>query len=58
MNDQDKRAVEGMANCGISLEELIKTFPKFSPSDIEAIYNKVKKIRLNTQDIGIKTNCS
>lgn len=58
MNEQDKRAVEGMANCGISLEDLKKTFPKFPASEVEAIYNKVKKIRLNIADIGVKTNCS
>lgn len=58
MNEQDKRAVEGMANCGISLDDLKKTFPKFPSSEVEAIYNKVKKLRLGNADIGIKTNCS
>ena len=29
MNDQDKRAVEGMARCGIDFDGLCKAFPKF-----------------------------
>lgn len=58
MNEQDKRAVEGMANCGISLEDLKKTFPKFPATEVEEVYNKVKKLRLGNTDIGIKTNCS
>ena len=58
MNEQDKRAVEGMANCGISLDDLKKTFPKFPSHEVEAIYNKVKKLRLGSTDICIKTNCS
>ena len=32
MKDQDRRAVEGMARCGISLEGLIEAFPKFPAS--------------------------
>ena len=29
MNDQDKRAVEGMARCGIDFDGLCKAFPNF-----------------------------
>ena len=37
MNDQDKRAVEGMARCGINLEGLCTSFPKFPREEIEKI---------------------
>ena len=43
MNDQDKRAVEGMARCGIELEGLCKAFPKFPIDEIEKIYLQVRK---------------
>ena len=33
MNEQDRRAVEGMARCGIDLEGLCASFPKFSKED-------------------------
>ena len=43
MNDQDKRAVEGMARCGIEFEGLCKAFPKFPIDEIEEIYMQVRK---------------
>ena len=43
MNDQDKRAVEGMARCGIELEGLCKAFPKFPIDEIEKIFIQVRK---------------
>ena len=60
MNEQDKRAVEGMARCGIDLEGLFAAFPKFSEEEIEEIFVKTR------QSIGgwstpvpeIKKNCS
>jgi len=58
MQEQDKRAVEGMARCGISLEELIAAFPKFSADDITVIYNEIHKNELTGGDISIKFNCS
>ena len=38
MTDQDKRAVEGLARCGISLEGLYNTFPNFPMKEIREIY--------------------
>ena len=60
MNDQDKRAVEGLARCGIDFEGLCDSFPQFAKKDIEAIFVKIR------QSIGgwsvpvpeIKANCS
>lgn len=43
MNDQDKRAVEGMARCGIDFAGLCKAFPKFPIDEIERIYMRVRK---------------
>ena len=43
MNDQDKRAVEGMARCGIDFDGLCKAFPKFPIDEIERIYMRVRK---------------
>lgn len=41
MNEQDRRAVEGMARCGIELDGLISAFPKFTASEITTIYYEV-----------------
>ena len=58
MKEQDKRAVEGMARCGISLEGLIEAFPKFSAEDITDIYNEFHKSKNTSSNITIKMNCS
>ena len=47
MKVQDKRAVEGMARCGISLEGLLEAFPKFDVEDVVAVYDEVNKIKTN-----------
>lgn len=44
MNEQDKRAVEGMARCGIDFDGLCKAFPKFSIDEIERVYMQVRKL--------------
>ncbi len=43
MNDQDKRAVEGLARSGISLEGLYEAFPKFPMQEVRAIYEQIHK---------------
>lgn len=43
MNDQDKRAVEGMARCGIDFDGLCKAFPNFPIDEIERIFMRVRK---------------
>lgn len=43
MNDQDKRAVEGMARCGIDSDGLCKAFPNFPLEEIERIFMQVRK---------------
>ena len=58
MNDQDKRAVEGMARCGISLEGLLGAFPNFPSEEITEIYNEMHKNEIQHENITIKTNCS
>ena len=59
MKDQDRRAIEGMARCGISLEGLIEAFPKFSKEDIEEVYKEINKIALEDDTpITISRNCS
>lgn len=44
MNDQDKRAVESMARCGIDFDGLCKSFPKFPIEEIEKVYMQVRKM--------------
>lgn len=44
MNDQDKRAVEGMARCGIDFDGLCKAFPNFPIEEIERIYMQIRKM--------------
>ena len=43
MNNQDKRAVEGMARCGIDFDGLCKAFPNFPIDEIERIFMRVRK---------------
>ncbi len=44
MNDQDIRAVEGLARSGISYEDLCSVFTQFPKSEIRVIYDKVQTI--------------
>lgn len=59
MKDQDRRAVEGMARCGVSLEGLIEAFPKFPADEISEVYKEIN--RITSEDdipITISRNCS
>ena len=58
MKEQDKRAVEGMARCGISLEGLLEAFPKFPAVEIIAVYDEINKTKTSSEIIDIKMNCS
>ena len=58
MNEQDKRAVEGLARSGIDFDALCKAFPKFPIDEIEKIYMQVRKSNHYDDAPGIKTNCS
>ena len=58
MKEQDRRAVEGMARCGISLEGLLEAFPKFEVEDIIAVYDEINKTKTKPEAISIKLNCS
>ena len=60
MKDQDKRAVEGMARCGIDLEGLCASFPKFPREEIERIYIATRKSIgfWSASATEIKINCS
>ena len=59
MKEQDKRAVESLCRCGMSLESVISSFPHFSKADIEAVYNSVNKIKPDADEsIGVSINCS
>ncbi len=59
MQEQNKRAVESMCRCGLSLKELMAVFPSFPQEDIVNIYNSIVPMRSDTDtspDISI--NCS
>ena len=60
MNDRDKRAVENMARCGLSLEGLESSFPGFPAEEIEKIYKEVhnETIGDDAPDFSMKMNCS
>lgn len=58
MNAQDKRAVEGMARCGISLEGLLGAFPNFPTEEVTAIYNEIHRNEVPSVEATIKMNCS
>ena len=58
MNDQDKRAVEGMARCGIELEGLLAAFPSFPAEEICEIYQMIHVDDDNHAGVNISINCS
>lgn len=58
MKEQDKRAVEGMVRCGISLEGLIDAFPGFPKEEVTEIYNDIHRSEINISNTAIKMNCS
>ena len=41
MNEQDGRAVEGLARCGISPEGLLEAFPRFPADEVREIYGEL-----------------
>lgn len=58
MNERDRRAVENMIRCGISLEDLKSAFRDFSDDDIEAIYNEFNMPKVQDEEVSVKVNCS
>ena len=58
MQKQDERAVESMIKCGLSLEAVYESFPKFNKSEIEEIYNRIKDMDTSYEVPEIKRNCS
>lgn len=58
MQKQDERAVESMVKCGLSLEAVYESFPKFNKSEIEEIYNRIKDMDTSYEVPEIKINCS
>lgn len=59
MTSQDKRAVESMIRCGLDLDEVITSFPKLDPSEVEEIYKVVKEIAGEVVEVPVlKVNCS
>jgi len=58
MQKQDERAVESMVKCGLSLEAVYESFPKFNKSEIEEIYNRIKDMDTSYEVPKIKRNCS
>lgn len=58
MKEQDRRAVEGMARCGIDLEGLISAFSQFPKEEIEEVYYEIHKDELKSDNIIIGRNCS
>lgn len=58
MNEQDKRAVEGLARSGIEIEGLIAAFPSFPADEICEIYQNLHKNDDRKSSINISINCS
>lgn len=58
MREQDRRAVEGMARCGIDLEGLISAFSQFPKEEIEEVYYEIHKDELKSDNITIGRNGS
>ena len=61
INDQDKRAIETMAQCGCDIDTLCTMFQKVSKEDIIAICNHnidASKNSESNNDPQISINCS
>ena len=61
INDQDKRAIETMAQGGCELDSLCAMFPKVPREDIVAIWNYIVDAGKKMDDLnagGISINCS
>lgn len=58
MQKQDERAVESMIKCGLSLEAVCESLPKFDKSEIEEMYNRIKGMDNSYEAPEIKRNCS
>ena len=61
INDQDKRAIETMAQCGCELDSLCAMFPKVPREDIVAIWNYIVDVGKKMDDpnaSSISINCS
>ncbi len=53
MNNQDKRAVEGLARSGIDLDGLCASFPQFPKEDIIAIYEYISNVFPRDPETGM-----
>ena len=61
INDQDKRAIETMVQCGCDFESLCSMFPKVPKEDIIKIWNYIVDTGRNMEDSEvskISINCS
>ena len=58
MNEQDIRAIEGLARCGIELDDLIQAFPSFAKEDVEKVYQDLNTESTENKSIIISRNCS
>lgn len=61
MNNQDKRAVETMVQCGCDLDALCNMFPKVPREHIVEIWNYIHDAGANMEDSAsgnISINCS
>ena len=59
MKDQDRRAVEGMARCGLDLEALIAMFPGFPADEVTEVYREINRSMSDDgEQTTISRNCS
>lgn len=60
ISEQDKSVVYSMCQAGMSVDTLIKSFPKFDADDIRLIYQEYQKNQGNgeIEEINISINCS
>ncbi len=59
MKEQDKRAVESMCRCGLSLDAITACFPMFPKKEIKAVFDEVQSGEKPEGDGGgISINCS
>ena len=61
ISEKDKSVIDSYARCGMSLETLYISFPKFDKEDVKAVYDAYKSEKAADDDGykgGISINCS
>lgn len=60
ISEKDRAVVASMVRTGMSLDTLKRSFPKFDPSEVEAIFTEEKRMwsEESEEETSVSCNCS